>query len=223
MQNHFGLEIEALKNKLLQMGGQAEAAARKAIDALVRRDDRAAREVISGDSTLDRMEMEVDEMAVQLIAKAPLATNLRLIIVALKISHDLERVGDEATTIARRAVDLSLEPQIKLSIDLPRMAARALAMLADSLDAFVQRDCEKARSVIAQDKEVDRLNKGNNLELAKFMAVDPPAIPRALNLIVVSKCLERIADHAKNVAEEVVFLHEGCDIRHFAGRTTPDL
>jgi phosphate transport system protein len=222
MEHHFDLEIEALKNKLLLMGGQAEASARKALDALLRRDDSAARAVIAEDSRIDRLEMEVDEMAVQLLSKAPLARDLRLIIVALKISHDLERVGDEATTMARRAIELNCEPQLKPAIDLPRMAARAFVMLDDSLDAFVQRDSAKARAVIAQDKEVDRLNKQFHRELSTFMTENSHAIPRALNLMVICKALERIADHAKNVAEEVVFLHEGHDIRHLGGQTPPE-
>ena len=166
------------------------------------------------DNLIDHLEMEVDELAIQLLAKAPLATDLRLITIALKISRDLERVGDEATTIARRAVDLNNEPQLKAYVDIPRMATMAGEMLNTALDAFVQRDSTKARNVIPRDKDVDALNKQLHRELASFMIEQPATITRCLNLMVISKCIERIADHATNIAEEVVFLYEARDIRH---------
>lgn len=199
------------------MGGQAEQTVRRAIEALITRDDDLARQTINEDSALDQAEVEIDEMAVQFLAKGTLATDLRLIIVGLKISHDLERVGDEATTIARRSIELSQEPQLKPYVDIPNMANMALEMLAEALDAFVQRDSARARSVIPRDKPVDELNRQLHRELSSFIVENPQSITRALNLMVISKSLERIADHAKNVAEEVVFLYEGRDIRHQAG------
>jgi phosphate transport system protein len=220
---HFEQEISALKEKLLTMASVAEAAVNNAIKALVDRDDDLARRVKEDDSVLDRYEIELDEMAINLLAKAPLAGDLRLITVAMKISHDLERVGDEATTIARRSLELSQEPQLKPYVDIPRMASMALEMLGDALDAFVNRNPEKARAVIPRDKEVDALNRQLHRELSSYMVERPSTITRCLNLMVISKSLERIADHATNVAEEVVYFHEAKDIRHTGkGAARPD-
>src|SRR6267143_5009596 len=211
---HFDQELAALKEKLLTMASKATNAVNKAIKAVVDRDDDLARAVREEDSALDQLEMEIDDIAIGLLAKAPLATDLRLITVAMKISHDLERVGDEATTIARRSLELSQEPKLKPYIDIPRMAKMALEMLNDALDAFVNRNPEKARAVVPRDKEVDALNRQLYRELSSFMVERPTTISRCLNLMVISKSLERIADHATNVAEEVVYLYEAKDIRH---------
>ncbi|PYJ86603.1 MAG: phosphate transport system regulatory protein PhoU [Verrucomicrobia bacterium] len=214
MMQHFDQELVALKEKLLTMASKAEAAVNNAIKALVDRDDDLARSVKEEDNALDQLEIEVDETAIGLLSKAPLASDLRLITVAMKISHDLERVGDEATTISRRAVELSQEPQLKPYIDIPRMAKMALEMLDHALDAFVNANPEKARAVIPRDKEVDALNRQLHRELSSYMVEKPTTITRSLNLMVISKSLERIADHATNVAEEVVYLYEAKDIRH---------
>src|SRR5436309_2564151 len=211
---HFEQEIAALKETLLTMASLAEAAVNKALQALVERNDDLARAVKEEDSAIDRLEIELDDMAISLLSKAPLASDLRLITVAMKISHDLERVADEATTIARRSLELSQEPQLKPYIDIPRMAKMALEMLDDALDAFVHRNPEKARAVIPRDKEVDLTNKQLHRELSSYMVEKPATITRCLNLMVISKSLERIADHATNVAEEVVYLYEAKDIRH---------
>lgn len=216
--HHFDQELTALKEKLITMGSHAEAAVRRSMKALVDRDDSLARDAKEQDGILDDLEIEIDDMAITLLAKAPLASDLRLVTVAMKISHNLERVGDEATTIARRALELNAVPQLKPYVDIPKMADLALDMLKQSLDAFVTKDTAKARAVIPRDKEVDALNKQLHRELAGFMVEQPPSITRALNLMVISKSLERIADHAKNVAEEVVFVYEGRDIRHSAGK-----
>src|SRR5256885_8833120 len=211
---HFEQDLAALKEKLLTMASLAEAAVNKALRALVERNDDLARTVKEEDSAIDRLEIELDDMAISLLSKAPLASDLRLITVAMKISHDLERVGDEATTIARRSLELSQEPQLKPYIDIPRMAKMALEMLGDALDAFVHRNPEKARAVIPRDKEVDLTNKQLHRELSSYMVERPTTITRCLNLMVISKSLERIADHATNIAEEAVYLYEGRDIRH---------
>jgi len=166
------------------------------------------------DELLDRGEVEIDELAIRLLAKAPLATDLRLVTVAMKISQNLERVGDEAVKIAKRARDLSQEPPVKINLDLPRMAGLALVMLKGALDAFANRDSAAARAVIPQDQEVDALNKQINRELTQFMMSDRDSIPRCLNLMIATRSLERIADHATNIAEEVVYLCEAADIRH---------
>ena len=216
MHTHFEKELDELKENLLTMASLATAAVRNAIRALVDRDDDLARKVKQDDNEIDRHEIEVDEMDIQLLAKAPLASDLRLITVAMKISHDLERVGDESTTIARRSIELGQEPQLKPYTDISRMAAMALDMLNDGLAAFVNRLPEKARAVIPLDKEVDALNKQLQRELANFMIQKPECISRCLHLMTISKSLERIADHATNIAEEVVFLYEARDIRHAA-------
>lgn len=214
-------ELSELKQKLLSMGGHAEASVTRAIQALVDRNDDLARQVKENDTIVDRHEIEVDEMAIHLLAKAPLASDLRFITVAMKISQNLERVADEACTIARRSIELSQEPQLKPYVDIPRMASLALHMLKSALDAFVNRQPEKARAIIPQDKEVDLVNKQLHRELSSFMVENPSTISRCLNLMVISKSIERIADHATNIAEEVVYLYEARDIRHGGSEPPP--
>ena len=211
-------EFAALKEKLLTMSSLAASAVQNAIKALVERDDKLARQVVLADDRIDTLEMELDELAIVLLSRGPVASDLRLITVAMKITHDLERVGDEATTIARRAVDLNSEPQLKPYVDIPRMATMALEMLNDGLEAFVSRDPARARAVLPRDKEVDALHKQLQRELVSYMLESPTTITRCLHLMQISKRLERIADHATNIAEEVVFLYEGRDIRH-TGKT----
>ncbi len=222
MQTHFEKELSELKDKLLTMASHAETAVREAIDALTNRDEALARSVRQNDVVIDRFEVEVDEMAIQLLAKAPLASNLRLITVAMKVSQNLERIGDEAAKIANRARDLSLEPPLKLALDIPKMAHLALLMLKSALDSFVNHDPVAARALIPRDKEVDLLHKQIYRALSQQMIESPATIGRCLSLIIVSKSLERIADHATNVAEEVVYLCEAQDIRHTGkGQTQP--
>lgn len=216
MSLHFEHELDDLKQKLLTMAGHAEAAVMRAVQALVERNDALATRVEDDDTILDQFEIEVDELSVKLLAKAPLASQLRFITVAMKISHDLERVGDEATTIARRARQLNEEPQLKPYVDIPRMCELALGMLKEALECFVNRAPALARTIIPRDKEVDALNKQLSRELVSFMIENPATVTRCLNIMVIAKSLERIADHATNIAEEVVFLFEGRDIRHTA-------
>ena len=217
---HFENELAGLKEKLLIMASHAESAVSKSIKALVERDDELARRVMADDVIVDQLEIEIDELSIQLLSKAPLATDLRLITMTMKISNHLERVSDEATTIARRSLELSMEPQLKPYVDIPRMASMALDMLKEALDSFVNRNPEKARAIIPRDKEVDLLNKQLHRELSSYMVERPSTITRCLNLMVISKCLERVADHAANVAEEVVYLYEARDIRH-SGKAAP--
>ena len=218
MEHHFDTELDVLNEKLLTMASHAETAVNQALQALVSRDYDLALRVKEDDRVLDRYEIEIDDLVIHLLAKAPLASDLRLVTVAMKISQNLERVGDEAAKIAKRARDLSKEPPLKLSVDLPKMAALALEMLKAALDSFVQRDAAVARAVIPRDKEVDALNKQIHAALVQHMVENPDTIGRCLHLMVVSKSLERIADHATNVAEDVVYLCEAQDIRH-AGKT----
>jgi phosphate transport system protein len=215
---HLEQELSALKNTLLTMASHAESAVKQAVDAVVNRDYDLAMQVRAGDSVIDQFEVDVDEMAIRLLAKAPLAGDLRLIAVTMKISQNLERVGDEASKIAKRARDLSQETPLKLVVAIPQMADLALKMLRTALDAFVNQDPGAARALIPQDKQVDALNKEVHRQLANQMIENPETIARCLNLMVVAKSLERIADHAKNVAEEVVYLYEAEDIRH-SGKT----
>lgn len=214
MSIHFSQELDELKKKLLVMAGNAETAVTRAMRAFAQRDDDLARSVKQDDSILDEFEKEIDEVAINLLAKAPLASELRLIAVAMKVSHDLERVGDEATTISRRVLELNQEPQLHTEVDLTAMATMGLQMLKEALEAFVNRDTAKARAIIPRDKQVDSLNKQMHRELASYMVERPSTITRCLNLMTISKSLERIGDHATNIAEEVVYLHEGEDIRH---------
>lgn len=215
---HYETELSALKQKLLLMASHAETAVNQAVRGLVERNPDLCQAVAEADDKLDRLEIEIDEDALRLLTKAPLAQQLRLITVAMKISGDLERIGDEATTISRRALELMGEAQLKPYIDIPRMAQFALSMLKDALDAFVTGDTGKARGVIPRDKEVDLLNRQLHRELAGYMAENPATITRSLHLMTISKALERIADHAKNVAEEAVYLYEARDIRHPAAQ-----
>ena len=211
---HFEQELATLKNKLLAMASHAEGAVNQALQALTNRDYDLALRVRANDEVIDAFEVEVDETAIQLLSKAPLASDLRLITVAMKVSQNLERVGDEASKIANRARDLSQEPPLKLNLEIPHLAELALGMLKKALDAFVNQDPAAARALIPEDREVDALNKQIHRQLADQMIASPDTITRCLNLMVVSKSLERIADHAKNVAEEVVYLCEAEDIRH---------
>ncbi len=211
---HYAEEMSQLKEGLLAMASHAESAVARAMRALVDRDDNLAREVQSDDNILDQFEVDIDEIAIHLLSKAPLATDLRLIAVAMKISQNLERVGDEAVTISRRSIDLGTEPQLKPYVDLPRMAAMSLEMLRDAITAFINREPDKARAVVPRDADVDDLNRQLHRELSSFMVERPSNISRCLSLMVISKSLERIADHATNIAEEVVYLYEAIDIRH---------
>jgi phosphate transport system protein len=211
---HFDQELSRLKNILLTMASHAESSVNRSVEAVTNRDYELALKVRDDDEVIDRYEVEVDEFAIRLLAMAPLASDLRLIAVVMKISQNLERIGDEASKIAKRARDLSQEAPLKTALDIPRLADLALQMLKGSLDAFVNQDPSAARALIPQDREVDALNKEIHRELASQMIADPQTITRCLSLMVVAKSLERIADHAKNVAEEVVFLCEAEDIRH---------
>jgi len=215
MTRHFHEELDALKQTLLAMGGLVEDQIRRAMRALLERDDVIAQEVIDRDRQVNTYDVEVDEQCVELLAlHQPAAGDLRFITTAMKIVTDLERIGDQAVNIAQRVIELNREPQLKPYIDLPRMAARAQAMVKESLDAFVARDTELARRVRAEDDEVDALKEQIFRELLTFMMEDPRSIPRAIRLILISRCMERVADHATNIAEMVIYLVEGKMVRH---------
>lgn len=214
MERHFEQDMEALKQSLLSMASHAEAAVQESVEALLQRDDARVQAAKARDNVIDRMELEIDDLAISLLARAPLATDLRLVTVAMKISQNLERVGDEATKIAKRAHELNAEPPLKEVVDIAGLSRAAVELLKASLDAFVQRDTVTAREIIARDKAVNALNKEIHRQLLDQMMAEREAITRCLNLMVVSKALERVGDHAANIAEEVVFLYEAQDIRH---------
>lgn len=208
-------ELSQLRESLLRMGGLVEERIGKSLKALTARDSDLATEVIEGDTDVDRMEVEIDRICLQILAlRQPAASDLRFIATALKIVTDLERVGDEAVNISERAREINLEPQLKPYVDLPRMAGLAQAMLKDALDAFVSGDLDLARGVLPRDAEVDNLNEQLFRELLTFMMQDSAALTRSLRLSYISKYLERIADHATNIAQMVIFLVGGEDVRH---------
>jgi|SRR5690242_905909 phosphate transport system protein len=208
-------ELRAVRADLLKMGGLVEHQIAEAMEALIDRDEAKARETIARDAEVNRMDVEIDERCVQLLAlHQPAASDLRFITTGLKITTDLERIGDNAVNICERVLELNEEPQLKPYLDLPRMAAAAQSMLKDSLDAFVRDDAELAEEVIERDDEVDQLNYQMYRELLSYMAEDPKTITRATRLLFISKYLERIADHATNIAEMVVFMVKGRTIRH---------
>ena len=215
MQRHFHEELEALKQTLLAMGGLVEDQIRRVMKALLERDDVMAQEVVERDRQVNTYDVEVDEQCVSLLALyQPAAGDLRFITTAMKIVTDLERIGDQAVNIAQRVLELNREPQLKPYIDLPRMAERAQRMVKESLDAFVARDTALARQVCGEDSEVDLLKEQIFRELLTFMMEDPRTIPRAIRLILISRFMERVADHATNIAEMVVYLVEGKMVRH---------
>ena len=215
MQRHFHEELEALKQTLLAMGGLVEDQIRRVMRALLERDDVMATEVIERDRQVNTYDVEVDEQCVSLLALyQPAAGDLRFITTAMKIVTDLERIGDQAVNIAQRVLELNREPQLKPYIDLPRMAEKAQRMVKESLDAFVARDTALARQVCGEDSDVDLLKEQIFRELLTFMMEDPRTIPRAIRLILISRFMERVADHATNIAEMVVYLVEGKMVRH---------
>jgi phosphate transport system protein len=217
MERHFDQELEALKAQLLLMGGRTEAIVQKSVEALRRRDSALANEVFADDAAIDRLEIDIEERCVGLLAlRQPLAGDLRFITAALKISNDLERVGDHAVNIAGGALKLAELPLLKPLVDIPRMAALATGMLREALDAFVRRDAPTARRLCRRDDEVDSLNRQVFRELVSYMVEDPGTITRAMELILVARNLERVADLATNVAEEVVFIAEARIIKHHA-------
>jgi phosphate transport system protein len=215
MQRHFHEELDHLKQTLLARGALVEDQIRRAMRALTDRDDVLAKNVIDRDREVNAYDVEVDEKCVELLAlHQPTAIDLRFITTAMKIVTDLERIGDQAVNIAQRAIELNLEPQLKPYIDLPRMADQAQRMVKDSLDAFVARDTELARRVCADDAPVDALNHQIFRELLTYMMEDPKTIPRALRLILIARFLERVADHATNIAEMVIYLVDSKMVRH---------
>ena len=214
---HFVEELEQLTTKLLEMSSLVEAAIQRSISAVIHKDRGAADEVFRNEARINAIEIEVDEFCVNLLAlQQPMAADLRLIVAALKINTDLERMGDLSVNIAERAQSLMAAPVVKPMIDIPHIAGLVQSMVRKALDAFVTRDPELARSVLASDDAVDNMRTACYHELVSFMEKDPQNIKAALDLLAVTRNLERIADHSTNIAEDVLFLVKGVDVRHHA-------
>ncbi len=217
METHFQQELNKLKEQILKMGGLAEQAINNAVEALVKRDTPLAEKTIAEDSKINEVEIAIDEQCLKLLAlHQPMAADLRFITAAMRINYELERIGDQAVNIAERVIVLNQEPQLKPYIDIPRMAEITKKMVKDVLDAFVNRDPALARNVCERDDQVDALNDQVFRELLTYMMADPKTITRAVYLIVISRCLERIADHATNVAEGIIFMVKALIIKHHA-------
>ena len=212
---HFEMELQALKHRLLGMGALVEERVHLAMQALMERRVEAAEAIVAGDAEVNELQIEIDDRCLKLLAlQNPMASDLRLITAAMKINADLERIGDQAVNIAENTVKIASAPPLRPMIDLPRMAEMAETMTRDSLDAFVRRDADLARDVLARDDGVDQLKDHIFRVLLTHMMADPGTIERALGLLLVSRNLERIADHATNIAEDVIFVVEAKDVRH---------
>jgi phosphate transport system protein len=215
MTRYFHEELEQVKEKVLKLGSLVEAMVENAVASLVDRDSRLAEETIASDDRADRLEVEIDEDCVRMLALfQPAAGDLRFLTTAMKVSTDLERMADQAVNISERVLELNEEPQLKPYIDIPIMSQLSQKMLRECLDAFVRKDVELAREVIEADNKVDALKNQVFRELLTFMMGDTTTIPRAIRLLLVSRHLERVADHATNIAEMVIFLVEGKNVRH---------
>jgi phosphate transport system protein len=214
---HFETELEELKQRLLWMAGLAEKAVHDSVQALFEKKEDLARQVLEKEATINEMQIEIDDRVLRLLAlQQPMAVDLRFILSVSRINNDLERIGDQAVNIAQAALRILRHPQVKPYVDLPRMSALAEGMVRDSLNALVQRDAELARSVLVRDDEVDRLRDQIFRELLTYMMENSAVIFPAFELILVAKNLERIGDHATNIAEDVIYMVAGRDVRHLA-------
>ncbi len=208
-------ELEHLKELVVRMSIYVETAIKDAVNALVERDDDLARKVIDGDHIINEHDVQVDEECIRILALTqPMARDLRFITTAMKITTDLERIADNAVNVAERALELNQEPILKPYIDIPRMSRISQKMVRDSIDAFINGDIAMAKDVIMTDDEIDDLNEKIWKELMEIMTSDPSTITRAVKITYTSKYIERIADHATNIAEDVIYLIGGKIIRH---------
>jgi phosphate transport system protein len=214
---HFQQELGALKERLLAMGGLAEDRVRAAMQGLVERDGGLIEEVLNGDTPVNELHIEIDDLCLKLLAlHSPMAADLRAVMAAIKINSDLERVGDMAVNIGEAARRYTMHAPVKKLIDIPRMATTAQRMLRDALDSYVRGDMDLAQHVLDEDDVLDSLKTQVFRELLTYMLQDPSTIEPALDLILISRHLERIGDHATNIAEDVIFMVSGRDVRHHA-------
>jgi phosphate transport system protein len=216
---HFQEELDAMQGRLLEMGGLAEERVRASVQGLTTRDAGLIEKVMRGDEPVNRLHIEVDERSFRLLALyQPMATDLRAIVAAVKINSDLERVGDLAVNIAEAATRYVRHPPVKKLIDIPKMGDIAQSMLRDALDAYVKRDTALAQHVLNEDDQLDELKTQVFRELLTYMLQDPTTVEPALDLILISRHLERIGDHATNIAEDVIFMVSALDVRHHPPR-----
>ena len=215
MRSRFQQGLDELKEKLLRMGGLAEQAIDRATEAYRTRDSKFCQMVLTGENAINEAEREIDELALDLLAmQQPMAVDLRFILAVLKINADLERVGDQAVNIAQRVLDLISEPEIQLPVDIPRMADSVSTMVQRALESFLDGKAEVAEAVLQMDGIVDRMKDEAFVVLVQKMHDEPQATRPALNVLLISRALERIADHATNIAEDVIFWVRGADVRH---------
>jgi phosphate transport system protein len=215
MSTHLEQELEQTKTKIFTMADLAVEAISDSIESLKNGDVALAQTVIEKDSVLDQLEKTIDNECIRLLVmRQPAAVHFRMVLLMIKINTDLERIGDLSTNIAKETIELNGKKTLKPLVDVPRMAAICIGMIRDSLQAITDMDVEKAKSVIARDHQIDELNLQVNRELLTYMAENPQIITQALGLIMVAKALERIGDHATNIAERAVYYIEGIDIRH---------
>ena len=208
-------ELRTLRERLNTMGGRCDQQITRAMTALTQREDDLAREVVEGDHVIDRDENEIDELALQILAtRQPVASDLRFITMSLKFVTDLERIGDLAVGVAKRALELNHLPLLTRTVDLGRLAGLVQLNLRAALEAFMTKDAERATAVIEADREIDRLNASQFAELLAHVATDPSSVTRVLPLTSVCRYLERIGDHVKNLAEQVVYMVRAQDVRH---------
>jgi len=215
MERHFERELEELKERLLWMGGLVERAVHQSAHSVLDADASLAQNVLAGEDAINELQIEIDERVTQLLAlHQPMATDLRFLLAVTRINADLERIGDQAVNIAESAERVLRHPQVKPYVDLPRMSELAEGMVRDSLNALVRRDVELARSVLLRDDQVDRLRDQVFRELLTYMMENSSVVYPAFELILMAKNLERIADHATNIAEDVIYIVAGRDVRH---------
>ena len=217
MERHFERDLEELKERLLWMGNLAERSVHQGVHAVLEADEKLALAVLTEENVINELQIEIDDRVVQLLALQQLmAADLRFVLAIARINNDLERIGDQAVNIAQSAQRIVRHPRVKPYVDLPRMGELAEKMMRDSLDSLVRRDVELARSVLSRDDQVDQLRDQIFRELLSYMMGDSSVVFPAFELILVAKNLERIADHATNIAEDVLFLVRGIDVRHHA-------
>ena len=215
MSRHFEEELDELRKCLLEMSGLVELAIYRSVLSLMRRDEQQAHQVLENESRINQMQIEIDDKATRMLAlEQPVAKDLRFITAAIRINSDLERMGDEAVNIAERSLLVISELPLNAPIDIPHMASLVESMVRKSLDAFVSKDAEMARGILVSDDEVDELWDSARRELVDFMQSDPETIVQSVDLMFIAHSLERIADHATNIAEDVIYLAEGVDVRH---------
>ena len=216
----FHQELDELKHRILAMAGMAEQAIDLAVQAYSQRDPALCQRVLNGESAINRAEREIDEFAVDLLAmQQPMAIDLRFILAVIKINADLERVGDQAVNIVQRVMNMIELAAVDLPVDIPAMASRVRAMVRDALRSFIEGDTALAQHVLEADDEIDRMNREAFSELSKVMQTKPDSAVQALDALSVARNLERVADHATNIAEDVIFWVRGADVRHGAGQS----